>query len=73
LRRYWNYGISDAQPAPPGGPNNALLATDITACSFTYDTSPSGLRTGVLTLTLKVERNGESVRLFQQVHVNNVP
>jgi MSHA biogenesis protein MshO len=74
LRRYWNYGIVDLpQPTPPSSGSNALLATDITACSFTYDTSGSGLRTGVLTLTLKVERNGESVRLFQQVHVNNVP
>jgi MSHA biogenesis protein MshO len=73
LRRYWNYGIVDPQQTPPAGGSNALLATDITACSFVYDTSGSGLRTGVLTLTLKVERNGESVRLFQQVHVNNVP
>jgi MSHA biogenesis protein MshO len=75
LRRYWNYGILDPQQTPPPTTpiTNALLATDITACSFAYDTSGSGLRTGVLTLTLKVERNGESVRLFQQVHVNNVP
>jgi MSHA biogenesis protein MshO len=73
LRRYWGYGIVDPQQTPPSSGSNALLATDITACSFAFDTSGSGLRTGVLTLTLKVERNGESVRLFQQVHVNNVP
>lgn len=73
LRRYWGYGIVDPQETPPSSGSNALLATHITACSFTYDTSGSGLRTGVLTLTLKVERSGESVRLFQQVHVNNVP
>jgi MSHA biogenesis protein MshO len=73
LRRHWNYGIVDPQQTPPTTGSDALLATDITACNFAYDTSGSGLRTGVLTLTLKVERNGERVQLFQQVHVNNVP
>jgi MSHA biogenesis protein MshO len=73
LRRHWNYGIVDSQQTPPTTGGSALLATNITACSFVYDTSGSGLRTGVLTLTLKVERNGERVQLFQQVHVNNVP
>jgi MSHA biogenesis protein MshO len=73
LRRHWNYGIVDPQQTPPTTGSEALLATNITACSFVYDTSGSGLRTGVLTLTLKVERNGERVQLFQQVHVNNVP
>lgn len=73
LRRYWNYGIAAAQATPPVTANNALLATDITACSFSYDATGTGLRTGVLTLTVKVQRNGESIQLFQQVHFNNVP
>jgi MSHA biogenesis protein MshO len=73
LRRYWNYGFVDPQPTPPATANNALLATDIAGCSFSYDATGAGLRTGVLMLTLRVARNGESVRLFQQVHVNNVP
>jgi MSHA biogenesis protein MshO len=73
LRRYWNYGFVDPQPTPPATANNALLATDIAGCSFSSEASAAGLRTGVLMLTLRVARNGESVRLFQQVHVNNVP
>jgi MSHA biogenesis protein MshO len=73
LRRYWSYGIVDPQPTPPATPNNALLASDITGCEFTYATSGVNLRTGVVTLSLKVERSGESIRLFQQVHVNNAP
>jgi len=74
LRRYWNYGILAAQPTPPAGGSNALLAGDVVACDFTYDT-PSGtaVRTGVVTLTLRVQRDLELIRLFQQVHVNNVP
>jgi len=72
LRRFWNYGILAAQPTPPVGGSNALLATEVVACDFSY-ASATALRTGVVTLTLRVERNGELIRLFQQVHVNNVP
>ena len=71
LRRYWNYGIAAAQATPPVTPNNALLANNIASCSFSYTTS--GSRTGVVGLAVQVSRSGESVRLFQQVHVNNAP
>ena len=72
LRRFGNYGIVDPQPTPPGG-TSALLATNITGCSFIYWASGSSARTGVLALTLQVSQGGETVRLFQQAHVNNVP
>jgi MSHA biogenesis protein MshO len=71
LRRHWSYGISATQPTPPATSNNALLATSITACEFSY--TETGARTGVVRLALTVERNSEKVRLFQQVHVNNAP
>ena len=76
LRRYWNYGISAGQATPPVTVNNALLAGDVMACAFTY-TSGAGAgtygRTGVVTLEMRIERNGEIVHVFQQVHVSNVP
>ncbi len=71
LRRYWNYGITLAQPMPPVTANNALLAQNVAACSFSYNEVSQ--RTGVLAFSLQLENGGESVRLFQQVHVNNVP
>jgi MSHA biogenesis protein MshO len=73
LTRYWNYTIVLAQPTPPSGGSSALLADNITACNFTYTTSATSGRTGVVSLSLQIERNGEKVQLFQQVHVNNVP
>ncbi len=73
LRRYWGYAISAAQPTPPAGGSNALLASSVAGCSFTYTTSGTAQRTGVVALSLQVTQSGESVRLFQQVHVNNVP
>ncbi|MCC7484199.1 MAG: prepilin-type N-terminal cleavage/methylation domain-containing protein [Burkholderiales bacterium] len=71
LRRYWDYGIASPQPAPPATPNNALLARHVNACSFSY--SPATQQLGVVALNLQVSRGGETVRLFQQVHVSNVP
>ena len=73
LRRYWNYGIVDPQPTPPAGGSNALLATNVVGCSFTYTAGAATARTGVLALDLRISQGGETVRLFQQAHVNNVP
>ena len=77
LRRYWNYPIAAAQaplPPPTTPPAlTALLATAITSCSFTYVTSGANARSGVIGLALRVERSGEAVQLFQQVHVDNAP
>lgn len=71
LRRYWGYVIAAAQATPPATANNALLATSVASCGFVY--AASGTRTGAVTLRLRVERDGEPIQLFQQVHVDNVP
>jgi len=75
LRRYWAYPVSPAQPVPPAGGNSALLATNVNnaTCNFSYATAGAGGRTGVVALTLEVSQSNETVRLFQQVHVSNVP
>lgn len=72
LRRHWNYGIVDPQPTAFGG-SNALLAGNITGCSFTYTTSGPTARTGVVALNLQISDGGETVWLFQQAHVSNAP
>jgi MSHA biogenesis protein MshO len=71
LRRYWSYPIAPAQATPPPTPPalTALLATAITSCSFSY--TSTGSRTSVVGLAVRVERSGERVQLFQQVHVDN--
>lgn len=73
LRRYSGYAISAAQDVPALPPPGALLAESVTDCSFVYATGGSSQRTGVVALTLQIEQSGEKVRLFQQVHVSNVP
>jgi MSHA biogenesis protein MshO len=82
VRRIAGYAIQAAQPnniaaAPLStAPSNTLLATSIApaGCSFSYITgSGATQRTGVASLFLEISQGGESVRLFQQAHVNNVP
>jgi len=81
LRRFWGYNIQLIQPtptqaAPPAGAGTAqaLLATNVTNCNFSYITIGGATqRTGVVAVSLEVSQTGEAVRLFQQVHVNNVP
>ena len=72
LRRYWDYGILAAQATPPATPNNTLLATGVTACSLSF-AAGAGMRNGVVTLALTIAQASEPIRLFQQVHVSNVP
>jgi MSHA biogenesis protein MshO len=71
LKRYWSYGIPATQATPPVGGSSALLANGVTACDITYTTA-GGERTSVVGLAVRIG-SGESVRLFQQVHVNNAP
>lgn len=71
LRRYWGYGIAPAQAVPPGG-SNALLANNVSACSFVY-TQGATARSGLVTMQLQITQDGESVSLYHEVHVPNVP
>jgi len=76
LTRYSGYTISPTQPTSFG--SGALLASGVTGCSITYDTSVTaqgaGLVTMALTLSMQDSRgSAESVSLYHAVHVNNVP
>ncbi|MEX0958093.1 MAG: prepilin-type cleavage/methylation domain-containing protein [Burkholderiales bacterium] len=74
LRRHWGYSITSSQPPPfTGTDNTALLADGVSACGFTYDANAVARRAGVVSLSLTLTRDSESVALFQQVHVPNVP
>ena len=73
LRRYSGYaypGSPFAQPTPPSG-TSVLLATNVTRCKFAYQTVSQ--LNALVTLDLGLTRNGESVNLVHQIHVNNAP
>jgi MSHA biogenesis protein MshO len=70
LTRNWNYGFNAAQAVPAGG-SSALLAANLT-CTIDYSANATG-RNGLLYLALTLTSGGESVSLFQQIHVDNSP
>jgi MSHA biogenesis protein MshO len=69
LRRVTGYGISLAQPTPAGG---ELLASNVSACTISYNANVSGY-TGLVVLQLSLTRGNETVSLYHEVHINNAP
>jgi len=79
LTRYAGYPIALSQAARDSdaellavGAVPALMSDNLTACGFTY-TPGTAQRDGLVSLSLTVADEGESIVLLQQVHVDNVP
>ncbi len=74
LTRYWNYSIQTNQPTSfPNGTPSAVLAKNVSGCSFTYDPLVITQRAGLVSAWLQVTQSNESVSLYYEVHVSNVP
>jgi MSHA biogenesis protein MshO len=71
LRRYWSYGFNVAQVNPPVGGQSAILADRVSACTIDYDIPNQ--RFGLLAIRLTLTSGGESVSLYNEIHVNNAP
>jgi MSHA biogenesis protein MshO len=72
LARHSGYAFAPAQPVPPGGASS-LLANQVTSCSFSYSTLEVARSAGLVSLSIQITHQGETINLFQQVHVSNVP
>lgn len=72
LTRHASYGFSAAQPAPPAG-SVSLLAGQVSSCSFSYSALEVARSAGLVSLSIQITNEGETISLFQQVHVPNVP
>jgi len=79
LTRHSGYGINATLATPPAAPPGgagSLLASGVTGCTITYDTSSAshGLVTIALRLAMQDSRGDtENVNLYHAIHVNNVP
>jgi MSHA biogenesis protein MshO len=75
LKRYWKYGfVPNSQPAPPialAGVQTAILADKVSGCIIDYGVPNQ--RMGLLAVRLTLTSGGESVSLYHEIHVNNVP
>lgn len=71
LVKHWAYGFNAAQVNPPLGGQSAILADHVSVCAIDYD--PSSQRMGLLGVRLTVTSGNESVSLYHEIHVNNIP
>jgi MSHA biogenesis protein MshO len=69
LTRHSGYAIQAIQPNPPAG--GVVIAQDISDCSFTYDSINE--RYGLVSMRIVLSKNNETVSLYHEVHVSNVP
>ena len=79
LTRYAGYAIQVAQPvstaALTGAPSAALMANQVAACDFSFDTLPN-LQRGLVSVSLTLGApggNAGQITLLQQAQVNNSP
>lgn len=72
VRRYSGYGFSPSQAAGAPGGTVTVLASSVASCNFVY-AQQAGRRTGLVALTLQLTQGGETISLYYQVHVSNVP
>ncbi|MFN2645419.1 MAG: type II secretion system protein J [Burkholderiales bacterium] len=77
IKRYSGYAFTtNLDPATISGGASALIASDVTGCSFDYSATVSagvGLLALTLTLAKATKTGNEKVTLYHSVHVNNVP
>jgi MSHA biogenesis protein MshO len=66
LVRYWNYGFTHTL-----GATKAILADKVSACTIDY--AIPNQRFGLLAVRLTLTSGGESVSLYNEIHVNNAP
>jgi MSHA biogenesis protein MshO len=74
LMRASAYGLNSADPSPcpATSVSTPILAQNISACEFTYSSGVTE-RSGLISIRLAISKNNETVNLYQEVHVNNVP
>jgi MSHA biogenesis protein MshO len=72
LERMSGYAITLAQPQPALG-TGAMLALYVTACDIQYNQLVLTQNHGIVSIQLSITRGGETVSLYHEVHVSNVP
>jgi len=72
VTRYWNYGFNANQSLAIPATGSSSILTGNATCTVDYSAAAIG-RNGILYVQFTLTNNGESVSLFQQIHVDNSP
>jgi len=78
LRRLQGYNISASQNTDLSilaatATQNNLLASSISTCQFIFDPGNGSYRASLVSLSLSLQKKGESVHLLKEVHLWNAP
>lgn len=83
LTRHTGYGFNAVQPDPPSGGTSAVLARNVSACTFNFNPGAVAARFALVTLQITLQDRTpqtpaeaalvESVSLYHAVHVDNLP
>ncbi len=82
IRRYQGYDLSSLQVNDRSTLessssnvfyNNALVAENVTGCSFNFQPGNSSFRTATVNIRLTMEDNNNRVELLREVHIVNAP
>lgn len=76
LTRYWGYGIEADQrdsAAEFVGANSARIAENLSACNIVYNTNPAYTRNGLVQIVVAITRDDETINLYHEIHVDNLP
>ena len=72
LMRHWHYWTAaTVHPSYTTGGSSAVLADKVSSCSIVYDIVNQ--RNGLIAITLGITHGGESISLYHEIHVNNIP
>ncbi len=73
LTRHAGYSFSNTQYAPAAGGGDVVAKNIVLAdSSFSYDSGTAG-RSGLVTVQLALEKEGERITVLNQMHVDNAP
>lgn len=73
LVRHWHYwnGADTTHPVYSSGGLRAILADKVSGCAIDY--AATNQRLGLLGVRLTLTSGGESISLYQEIHVSNMP
>ena len=73
LTRQSGYAVTAAQGTPPAGGTASLVAKNVTGCTITYSSTGAEVRNALVSMQLSLTIANETVTLYHEAHVSNVP
>jgi MSHA biogenesis protein MshO len=73
LKRYAGYGIQSSQPTAFSSGTSAILAGNISSCAITPPENMNLPGMALVSISLAMTLGGESITIYHEAHINNVP